>query len=146
MEGTFNRPYKDPSAFGRQIDAIGGAWDRYQKAPIGLDNATPTTRQRVLEVATDASATTAMASARALLNQAFWREDRIEVPVTFVWADSPQWDEPHRRALRMLAPRAEFVAAGKVSHYAQLDAPPLVIAEIKKLVATARCRQAGVAR
>lgn len=140
VEGTFNRPYKDPAAFGRQIDAIGAAWDRFQKAPFGLDNAAPATRRTVLEVASDASAATAVASARALLDPDFWSEDRIAAPVTFVWAESPQWDEAHRQALRMLAPRAEFVSAGKISHYAQLDAPDLVTHEIKKAVANARCR------
>ena len=139
VEGTFVKPFRDSEQFRAFRSRLDTGWAEVVRRPPGLVNASEATQRSVRAMFERTRKATALATLDMLAHDSFWAEDQVRVPVTFIWAESPTWTAEHRERLARIAPRSRFVQAGGVSHYAQLDRPALVAAELRAARGSARC-------
>jgi pimeloyl-ACP methyl ester carboxylesterase len=72
----------------------------------------------------------------AMMDDAIWKQDKINAPTLAVMAKAPQWDAEYEKLVRELAPGIDYQMWEGVSHFLMMDEPQkfndAVLAFLKK--------------
>ncbi len=138
VEGTYIVPFK-ANDVPKIRDSIQSNWRAMVEAPPGLTNAQPATQAAVKTMMTRARLSTAIGTMEMLAPVSAQPVQRISAPTTFMLAESPAWTADHLEQLREIAPDAEFISLGAISHFAPLDAPAPIARTIERVRDSASC-------
>ena len=145
VEGTYVVPF-EANDVPRIRDSIRSNWGSMLEAPPGLANAQPATQAAVKTMMARARLSTAIGTMEMLAPVSSLPLQRMSAPTTFMLADSPAWTADHLKRLREIAPDAEFVSLGAISHFAPLDAPVPIARTIERIRDSASCASEGTVR
>ena len=65
----------------------------------------------------------AVSAMKGMLDDAIWKDDRINVPVLTIIADSPNWPKDAETSYRTIAPDLEFHRVSGVGHFVSMEKP-----------------------
>jgi pimeloyl-ACP methyl ester carboxylesterase len=72
----------------------------------------------------------------SMMDDAIWKDDRINAPTLAVMAKQPQWDAEYEKFVRELVPGIDYQTWEGVSHFLMMDEPQkfndAVLAFLKK--------------
>lgn len=121
------RPFSDPEQMKRFVDSLRGP--NYKERADLMVNAISLA---VKERKTQEEIRTAMMGAPqhvmvgamdAMLDEAIWKDDKINAPTLAVMAKRPQWDAEYEKFVRELVPGIDFQVWEGVSHFLMMDEP-----------------------
>src|SRR5262245_58618196 len=123
----FMDPLRGPN-YKEQAERIIGFISQMVKDPKTLEEiraAMMSTPQHVMVSAFD-----------AMLDEAIWKQDKINAPTLAVMAKQPQWDAEYEKFVRELVPGIDYQMWEGVSHFLMMDEPQkfndTVLAFLKK--------------
>jgi pimeloyl-ACP methyl ester carboxylesterase len=80
-------------------------------------------RAAVKKVMQSADQRVAVSAMKGMMDPAIWKDDRIDVPVQVLLADSPFWNADYEAYVRKLAPTADYRKFEGVGHFLMLEKP-----------------------
>jgi pimeloyl-ACP methyl ester carboxylesterase len=121
------RPFSNPEMMKQFLEAFRGPKYKEQaELMIGFISQAVKDKKTLEEIRASMMSTpqhVMVGAFEAMMDDAIWKDDRINAPTLAVMAKQPQWDAEYEKSVRDLVPGIDYQMWEGVSHFLMMDEP-----------------------